>query len=181
MVAKKSLLSRAELMHLAESYFEIFLPYFTDQAEGSLDPHTLINFSSRMKTKMGLTYLFEQKIRLNESYFAQFPKMIPYTLFHEMTHLWLYNCRLDPGHTQKFYKKMEQFSFTGFAVDERVYVHKRVVPEAKHIYCCENCGNRWYIRDKIETQIFCGLCFDPSQNSDLASLTLETSVERKAS
>ncbi len=181
MSTKKKPLSRDELTHFAESYFEQFLFFFTDQREGSLDPRTKIEFSSRMKSKMGLTYLFEQKIRLNRNYFAYHPEMIPYTLYHEMTHLWLYNCRLDPGHTRRFYEKMAEFKNTGCPVDPKVHIHKRFIPEAKFIYFCENCGNRWYIRDKIKTQIYCGLCFDPQENSELVTLTLEPQLERKAS
>lgn len=156
---KRQRVSQEDLQQLAEYYFERFLPFFTDQKEGSINPQTTIEFSKKMKQKMGLAYLFEQKIRLNETYFAADPKFLAYTLFHEMTHLWLYNCHLDPGHTERFYKKMQEFSKTGLPIDKEVHVHSRVVPEGKFVYLCDNCGNRWHLRDQLEYDIFCGLCY----------------------
>ena len=152
--------SEEELTDLAESYIERFLPFFTNQAEGSIDPKITLQFSSKMKQKLGLAYLFEHKIRLNLSYFRKDPTLLPYTLFHEMTHIWLYDCMFDPGHTKRFYNKMSEFQVTGLAVDQDVHVHRRIAPEGKFVYICPNCSNRWFMRKRLNYTIFCGHCFD---------------------
>lgn len=154
-------IERAELLAFAQDFFQRFLPFFTDQAEGSIDADIVdLDLTSRMRQKLGLAYLFEHKIRLNESYFAKDPSLLPYTLFHEMTHLWLYDCLLDPGHTRRFYNKMDEFEQTGLPVDPDVHIHTRVAPEGKFVYCCPNCKNRWYLRDRLGYAIYCGHCFD---------------------
>ena len=113
-----------------------------------------------MKSKLGLAYMFEQKIILNEEYFSQYPQLLPYTLFHEMTHLWLYSCLLDPSHTKRFYNKMKEFEGTRLPIDSQVHIHSRVVAESSCIYCCPNCDNRWYLKEIVSYTIYCGHCFD---------------------
>jgi len=154
------MLTEAELTVLAESFLEMFLPFFTNQPEGSINPQITLCFSSKMKQKLGLAYLFEHKIRLNLSYFRNDPSLLPYTLFHEMTHIWLYDCMFDPGHTQRFYNKMSEFHVTGLAVDPDVHVHRRIAPEGKFVYICPNCSNRWFMRERLKYSIFCGHCYD---------------------
>lgn len=154
-------IAHAELLAFAEDFFQRFLPFFTDTTEGSIASHLVdIDLTSRMRQKLGLAYLFEHKIRLNQSYFAKDPSLLPYTLFHEMTHLWLYDCLLDPGHTRRFYNKMDEFAQTGLPVDPDVHIHTRVAPEGKYVYSCPNCKNRWYLRDRLRYSIYCGHCFD---------------------
>jgi predicted SprT family Zn-dependent metalloprotease len=148
------------LQAFAYDFYLRFLPFFRDQPEGSLSPSVEIEFTTRMRQKLGLAYLFEHKIRLNQSYFAKDPSLLPYTLFHEMTHLWLYDCQLDPGHTRRFYNKMREFESTGLPVDPDVHIHTRVAPEGKYVYSCPNCKNRWYLRDRLRYSIYCGHCFD---------------------
>ncbi|MBM4250927.1 MAG: DUF45 domain-containing protein [Deltaproteobacteria bacterium] len=149
-----------QLRMLAYTYYENFLPHFRQQPEGSLIEPVTIEFSSRMKQKLGLAFLFEHKIRLNLPYFRSDPSLLPYTLFHELTHLWLYDCMLDPGHTRRFYKKMRDFEATGLAIDPDVHIHTRVAAEGKFVYSCPNCKNRWYLRDQLKYSIYCGHCFD---------------------
>lgn len=153
-------LSRDQLVAIAVYYYEQFMPFFTNQPEGSLIGNVEFIFTTRMKQKLGLAYLFEHKIRLNQTYFAKDPTLLPYTLFHELTHLWLYDCLLDPGHTHRFYKKMTEFSETGLPVDHEVHIHSRVAIEGKYVYICPNCRNRWYLREKLNHTIYCGHCFD---------------------
>lgn len=154
-------IEREELLAFAYEYYERFLPFFTDQREGSINaPAVEIELTARMRQKLGLAYLFEHKIRLNESYFAKDPSLLPYTLFHEMTHLWLYDSQLDPGHTQRFYNKMAEFEMTGLPVDPDVHIHTRIAPEGKYVYSCPNCKNRWYLRDRLSYSIYCGHCYD---------------------
>jgi predicted SprT family Zn-dependent metalloprotease len=157
---RRKILTGEELAALAESYLEMFLPYFTNQKEGSINPDITLQLSAKMKQKLGLAFLFEHKIRLNFSYFRKDPSLLPYTLFHEMTHIWLYDCMLDPGHTQRFYNKMAEFQATGLAVDPDVHVHRRIAPEGKFVYICPNCSNRWFMRDRLKYSIYCGHCFD---------------------
>lgn len=153
-------LTKDELVQFAYDYFERFLPFFTDQPEGSIELNVDIELTTRMRQKLGLAYLFEHKIRLNQAYFAKDPSLLPYTLFHEMTHLWLYDCLLDPGHTRRFYNKMAEFDRTGLPVDPDVHIHTRVAPEGKYVYSCPNCKNRWYLRDRLRYSIYCGHCYD---------------------
>ena len=157
---KRQPLSKEELQAFAYDYYLRFLPFFKKQPEGSITPGVEIEFTSRMRQKLGLAYLFEHKIRLNQAYFANDPSLLPYTLFHEMTHLWLYDCLLDPGHTRRFYNKMAEFERTGLPIDPDVHIHSRVAPEGKFIYCCPNCKNRWYLRDVLRYSIYCGHCYD---------------------
>lgn len=153
-------LTGRQLTTLAETYLEMFLPFFTDQREGSINPQVQLQFSSKMRQKLGLAYLFEHKIRLNLSYFRQDPSLLPYTLFHEMTHIWLYDCMFDPGHTHRFYNKMAEFQITGLSIDPDVYVHRRIASEGKFVYICPNCSNRWYMRERLKHSIYCGHCHD---------------------
>lgn len=153
-------IDRAELLAFARDFYVRFMPFFTEQEEGSLVSPVEIELTTRMRQKLGLAYLFEHKIRLNETYFAKDPSLLPYTLFHEMTHLWLYDCLLDPGHTRRFYNKMAEFERTGLPIDPDVHIHTRVAPEGKFVYSCPNCKNRWYLRDRLRYSIYCGHCFD---------------------
>ena len=153
---------KVELEALAYDYYLRFQPFFKGQPEGSIQSGVEIAFTKRMRQKLGLAYLFEQKIKLNENYFAKDPSLLPYTLFHELVHIWLYNCYLDPGHTHRFYKKMKQFDQTGLPIDPEVYIHTRVAPEGKFVYGCPNCENRWYLRDQLRYSIYCGHCYDNS-------------------
>ena len=153
-------ISKDELQNLAYHYYRCFLPFFTDQPEGSLIDRVEIMFTPRMRQKLGLAYLFEHKIRLNQTYFANDPTLLPYTLFHELTHLWLYDCLLDPGHTRRFYNKMREFESTGLPIDNEVHIHTRVALEGKYVYICPNCKNRWYLRDRLKHAIYCGHCYD---------------------
>lgn len=157
---KQRQLTAQELTALAESWLEKFLPFFTNQSEGSINPNITLQFSAKMRQKLGLAYLFEHKIRLNLSYFRKDPSLLPYTLFHEMTHIWLYDCMLDPGHTQRFYNKMSEFQATGLAIDPELHVHRRIAPEGKFVYICPNCSNRWFMRERLKYSIYCGPCFD---------------------
>ena len=158
--ADRGPLTKDELRVFAYDYYLRFLPFFRDQPEGSLSGAVEIEFTQRMRQKLGLAYLFEHKIRLNEAYFAKDPSLLPYTLFHEMTHLWLYDCELDPGHTRRFYNKMSEFESTGLPIDPDVHIHTRVAQEGKYVYSRPNCKNRWYLRERLRYAIYCGHCFD---------------------
>lgn len=153
-------LTRSDLEALAYHFYLKFLPLFRNQAEGSMVPGLAIEFTRKMKQKLGLAFLFEHKVRLNETYFASDPTLLPYTLFHEMIHIWLYNCGFDPGHTRRFYQKMQTFNGTGLPIDPTVHIHSRIAPEAQFVYSCPNCANRWYMRDPLKHRIYCGLCYD---------------------
>lgn len=153
-------LTHEEIDDLAYEYYFRFLPFFVNQEEGSIKPNIRIDFSSRMKKKLGLTFLFERLIRLNYNYFCYSPINLPYTIFHEMTHIWLYDCNLDPSHTWRFYKKMEEFSVCMLPIDPAAHVHTRIAHEATNVYSCPLCMNRWFKKDQLEHKIFCGPCFD---------------------
>ncbi len=66
-----------------------------------------------------MAHLFESKITLNSRYFIKDPRLLPYTLFHELVHLWLYDCFLDPGHTWRFYDKMRLLNRRAFLLIQR--------------------------------------------------------------
>lgn len=168
---------REDIELLADYFFELFLPRFTGQVEGSIRLGTTIEVSKKMTSKIGLALLFENKIRLSESYFLEHPHYLPYAMFHEMTHLWLYHSGHDPGHTRRFYRKMQEFIETGYLVDPEVHVHSRLAAEAKYIYSCQNCQNRWHIRETLKHDIFCGLCWRKEKTKHFAELTQIVSVD----
>jgi predicted SprT family Zn-dependent metalloprotease len=153
-------LKRKELMAYAYDYFLKFLPFFKNQSEGSLAPGVEVKFSRRLKNKLGQAELFSHVITLNEDYFGNDPRLLPYSLYHELVHLWLYDCHLDPGHTRRFYRKMGDFFATGLPIDPDVHIHKRLPSEAKFVYLCDSCGNRWYVNQSASRQTICGYCHD---------------------
>ncbi len=159
MTSKTIKFEKEDLELLADYFYELFLPRFVGQAEGSLRPGTLIEFSRRMKHKVGLAMMFENKIRLSVTYFADNPQFLPYTIFHEMTHLWLYHCGFDPGHTRRFYRKMAEFEQTGYQIDPEVHVHSRLAAEGTYVYICGNCENRWHLKEALDHSIYCAFCF----------------------
>jgi predicted SprT family Zn-dependent metalloprotease len=161
---------KEDLELLADYFFEQFLPRFSLTEGGGLRPGTIIEFSRRMKNKIGLAVLFENKIRLNLGYFAVNPQFLPYALFHEMTHLWLYHLGHDPGHTQRFYQKMLEFERTGYRVDPEVHIHTRLAVEGNYVYICKNCENRWHLREALSHDIYCALCFRKSGVEHYAKL-----------
>jgi predicted SprT family Zn-dependent metalloprotease len=150
---------KEDLELLADYFYELFLPRFVGQPEGSIRPGTTIELSKRMRHKVGLAMMFENKIRLSVNYFADNPQFLPYTMFHEMTHLWLYHAGFDPGHTRRFYKKMAEFEQTGYQIDPEVHVHSRLAAEGSYIYICDNCENRWHLREALDHSIYCALCY----------------------
>ena len=166
---------REDLELLADYFYTLFLPRFTHQAGGSIQEGTRFEFSKRMKLRVGLAMLFENKVRLSESYFAEHPHFLPYTIFHEMTHLWLYHSGHDPGHTRRFYIKMEEFKQTGYLVDPEVHIHTRLAPDSKYVYICNNCENRWHVKDPLDHNIYCGLCWKKERVEHYASLVVSES------
>ena len=162
---------------LLEDTYRKFLPFFQNQVEGSIRPNVAIKFSTRMRQKLGLAYLFAGKIHLNWRYFREQLHLMPYTLFHEMTHMWLYDSYLDPGHTVRFYRKMNDFYETGLPTDPEVLVHSRVAPEGRYVYSCPHCRNRWFRRDALEHSIYCGHCYDSAGVQYIAELTVRETSE----
>lgn len=152
-------LSMKEMQVFAYSYYLRFLLFFKNQPEGSISPGVELDFSNRLKNKMGMAYLFEGKIKLNAPYFLRDPRLLPYTLFHELVHLWLYDSYLDPGHTWRFYEKMKTFESTGLPVDRDVHIHKRKQSESKFILCCTGCNQRWFLKKLPSRYGYCGQCF----------------------
>ena len=150
---------REDLELLAGYFFDLFLPHFNGQKDGALRSGTRIEFSKKMRNKVGLAVLFENKIRLSLHYFKANPQFLPYTMFHEMTHLWLYHSGFDPGHTKRFYEKMAEFAKTGYRIDPEVHVHTRLAAEGSYVYICNNCENRWHLKDELDHNIYCALCF----------------------
>jgi predicted SprT family Zn-dependent metalloprotease len=166
---------KEDLELLADYFFDLFLPRFSSQDDRGrnvgLKLGTVIEFSSRMKNKVGLAVLFENKIRLSLHYFLANPQFLPYTIFHEMTHLWLYHLGFDPGHTRRFYQKMLEFDETGYLIDPEVHVHTRLAAEGRYVYICKNCENRWHLREQLSHNIYCALCFKKSGVEHYASLS----------
>lgn len=159
-----------DLELIAEHLCEVFVQRYFDLLSGRCES-VKVEISSRMKARIGLAMLFENRIRLNESYFAANPHYMPYTLFHELTHLWLYHQGFDPGHTKRFYLKMQEFCTTGYLVDPEVYVHSRLAAECRYVYTCAKCQNHWHLRDEISYDIFCGLCWRKHRTKFIAALT----------
>jgi predicted SprT family Zn-dependent metalloprotease len=154
-------INKQELEAYAYDYFLRFLTLFRQQVEGDLKPGVVIEMSSRMRYKLGQAELFTHTIKLNQNYFLRDPRLLPYSLYHELVHLWLYDCHLDPGHTRRFYRKMCEFNATGLPVDPDVHIHTRLANESRFVYLCHECENRWYVNavDKTTT-MYCGFCYE---------------------
>jgi predicted SprT family Zn-dependent metalloprotease len=146
------------LRKYALHYFLWFLPFFRNQPEGSMRFGVDIQLSSRMKSSLGEADLFHGLIRLNSKYFLCNSEMLPYTLFHEMVHLWLYDCERDPAHTRKFYEKMDSFELLGLPIDHKVHIHKRQVNDGQFVYKCAGCQFKWFHRSKAKYAAICGFC-----------------------
>ena len=119
-----------------------------------------LEFTRKLGRKLGLTFLFDRKIYLNFNYFQRFPERLPYTLFHEMTHLWLYDSFYDPNHTARFYQKMHEFHGTKYPVDKEVKNPRFFAKEAEYIYQCPQCANRWHLHETLTYSMYCGPCYD---------------------
>lgn len=153
-------ISKKELQAYAYDYFLRFLPIFRNQKEGDLKVGVMIELSSRMRYKLGQAELFTHTIKLNQNYFLKDPRLLPYSLFHELVHLWLYDCHMDPGHTKRFYQKMAEFEATGLPEDPDVHIHTRLASEARFVYYCSGCENRWYVNMIEDAIMYCGYCFE---------------------
>jgi predicted SprT family Zn-dependent metalloprotease len=164
---------KEDLELLADYFFEQFLPLFGGSKDPGIKSGTIIEFSKRMKNKIGLAMLFENKIRLSLNYFSANTQFLPYTVYHEMTHLWLYHLGFDPGHTSRFYQKMLEFNQTGYRIDPEVHVHSRLAAEGSYVYICKNCENRWHLREELEHDIYCALCFKKHGVEHYANLAID--------
>lgn len=153
-------LNKRELEHLTYDYFLKFMPHFRNQPEGSLQAGTEFRFTRRLKHRLGQAELFLHRISLNQNYFTKDPRLLPYTLFHEMVHMWLYDCLLDPGHTVRFYEKMQQFTDTGLPVDQAVHIHRRIARDAPYVFVCANCHHRWFVAKIQGPKRACGFCHE---------------------
>lgn len=119
-----------------------------------------IEFNKSLGKKLGVTFLFDRIIFLNFNYFRKHPERLPYTLFHEMTHLWLYESFYDPNHTARFYKKMNEFQKTHYPIDSEVKNLRFFEKEAEHLYQCPHCSHRWYLHNPLTYSMYCGPCYD---------------------
>ncbi len=160
----------ADLIEALEWYYDLFRDHFINQQEGSLKEDIDFEISRKMRKKIGLCFLFERKIRFNFNHFVEYPESLPYSLFHELTHMWLYDCDLDPNHTWRFYEKMSEYEHLGLPVDEHVHIHSKLATEARCIYRCPNCENRWFVHKELDHYIFCGLCYDQEGKEYFAEL-----------
>jgi predicted SprT family Zn-dependent metalloprotease len=153
-------LDKKQLEAYAYDYYLRFLPLFRNTEFGSIRPGVDIRFTKRMKHQLGSASVYAGKIRLNQNYFEVQPQLLPYTLYHELTHQWLYDCHFDPGHTKRFYNKMKQFESTGLPVDPSVHIHKRIQSEGQYVYTCPQCEKRWYNNKRYRRAFYCGPCHE---------------------
>lgn len=112
-------------------YFE-FAPRLLRQLtyeEITTRPHVLKNvgldFSERMARALGMCYPERRRIALNAPYFHQNPHYLPYTLYHEMVHMFLFDAGRPWGHTREFYALMEEFPASKYPTDPNVHIHMR--------------------------------------------------------
>ena len=85
----------------------------------------VLDLSSRMGNTLGMCYPERRRIALNEEYFLRDPRYLPFTLHHEMVHMFLWDAGRDWGHTREFYALMEEFPAERYPVDPNVHVHAR--------------------------------------------------------
>ncbi len=84
-----------------------------------------VEFSGRMARALGMCYPERRRIALNEPYFLKNPCYLPYTLYHEMVHMFLFDAGRPWGHTREFYSLMEEFPSTKYPADPNVHIHMR--------------------------------------------------------
>lgn len=169
--------NKKNLEAFAYDYYMRFLPMFRKQTQGSIRPGVDIKFTRRMKNQLGSASVYSGEIRLNLNYFENQAALLPYTLYHEMTHIWLYDCHYDPGHTKRFYNKMSEFERTGLPVDKSVHIHKRIQTEGRFVYTCPECMKRWYNHKRFRRAFYCGPCHEThglKKIMDVAKNTEET-------
>lgn len=156
------------------------MPLFLKTPEGSLESERVrIQFTPKLKKTLGLSFVFDHLIQLNLQYFSEFPERLAHTLFHELTHLWLYDCNFDPGHTKRFFKKMTEFTTTGFQVDHELADASPYAREAPFVYHCQKCSRRWHLHQALSYSIYCGQCFDQSHvRYPLAVITIPCTPPR---
>ncbi len=68
-------ISKDQLRKFAYDYFLKFLPFFRNQSEGCIGSGVQIEVTRRLKSRLGLAYMFERRINLNENYFASEPAL----------------------------------------------------------------------------------------------------------
>jgi predicted SprT family Zn-dependent metalloprotease len=152
---------KSKLNQLGLQLLPELLPFFTQTAEGSLEASKVrLQFTPKLKRSLGISFIFDHLIQLNIEYFKEFPQRLAHTLFHELTHLWLYDCNHDPGHTERFFIKMADFNGTGYPFDHEMTTLSRSVKEAPFIYRCSRCSRRWYLHQVSSYSIYCGQCYD---------------------
>ena len=151
--SKQQNLSEQEFSSFAYGYYLKFLPYFPGIHGG-----ITIELSRRLKRILGSADLKNRVVALNWNYFRNTPHLVPYTIFHELTHLWLYDCNYDPSHTRRFYAKMAEFEETGLPIDNKVHIHRRLVTEGKHISQCPCCKFKWFTQKKMRLNTICRSC-----------------------
>ncbi len=151
-------LDTAQLTRLSYHYYLKFLLFFQSTPLGSLNGGIEIILSNKMKRRLGSADLYSRQIHLNARYFNNKPRLLPYTIFHEMNHVWLYDCYKDPSHTRSFYQKMSEFESTGLDVDPDVHIHRRMAPERPFVYTCPSCSYRWFMNKKLRRKTMCANC-----------------------
>jgi SprT-like family len=90
-----------------------------------------LDLSTRMARALGMCYPERRRIALNEPYFLKNPRYLPYTLYHEMVHMFLYDAGRPWGHTREFYALMEEFPSEKYPTDPNVHIHGRQARSGK--------------------------------------------------
>ena len=99
----------------------------SEQERGSPDCLRKVEFrlSGRMERALGLCYPTKRLIKINVSYFSERVAFLPYTVFHELVHLFLYDLGRPWGHTAEFYSLMECFPVERYMKDPNVHIHEK--------------------------------------------------------
>jgi predicted SprT family Zn-dependent metalloprotease len=89
--------------------------------------------SDRMAHTLGMCYAHKRRLVFNENYFSLNPHLLPYTLFHELVHLFLFDLKKPWGHTKEFYALMEEFPHERYSVDTKVHIHMKAAAAGKKL------------------------------------------------
>ena len=68
---------------------------------------------------------------------------------------------------------MVEFEETGYRIDPEVHIHTRLAAEGCYVYICNNCENRWHLKEKLDHSIYCALCFKREGIEHYATLNAE--------
>lgn len=128
------------LKNRAQVYFFEFAPILLRETPSDCEifrktalRNVSVEFSERLGDALGICYPEDRVIRLSASYFSRYARLLPYTLYHEMVHQFLFDIKRPWSHNEQFYYLMELFP-RAYEVDRNVHIHMRSAEKGRRIW-----------------------------------------------